>query len=53
MKVKITLLAAAILMGLTSLKAQTSDAEAEAIVNLLGVQKKEAIGHLVSVNGKD
>src|SRR5687768_9782882 len=33
--------------------AQTSDAEAEAIVNLLGVQKKEAIGKLVSVTGKD
>jgi len=33
--------------------AQTSDAEAEAIVNLLGVQKKEAIAQLVSVRGKD
>ena len=33
--------------------AQTSDAEAEAIVNLLGVQKKEAIAKLVSVTGKD
>jgi len=33
--------------------AQTSDAEAEAIVNLLGVQKKEAIAKLVSVSGKD
>ena len=33
--------------------AQTSDAEAEAIVNLLGVQKKEAIAQLVSVTGKD
>jgi hypothetical protein len=33
--------------------AQTSSAEAEAIVNLLGVQKKEAIGKLVSVTGKD
>lgn len=32
---------------------QTSDAEAEAIVNLLGVQKKEAIAKLVSVTGKD
>ena len=35
------------------LHAQTSDAEAEAIVNLLGVQKKEAISKLVSVTGKD
>ena len=33
--------------------AQTSDAEAEAIINLLGVQKKEAIRELVSVTGKD
>jgi hypothetical protein len=33
--------------------AQTSDAEAEAIVNLLGVQKKEAISKLVSVSGAD
>jgi hypothetical protein len=33
--------------------AQTSDAEAEAIVNLLGVQKKEAISKLVEVTGKD
>ena len=37
---------------LTSL-AQTSDAEAEALVNLLGVQKKEAVGKLVTVSGKD
>ena len=33
--------------------AQTSDAEAEAIINLLGVQKKEAIAQLVQVSGKD
>jgi hypothetical protein len=33
--------------------AQTSDAEAEAIINLLGVQKKEAIAKMVSVKGKD
>jgi hypothetical protein len=32
---------------------QTSDAEAEAIINLLGVQKKEAIAKLVPVTGKD
>jgi hypothetical protein len=34
-------------------KSQTSDAEAEAIVNLLGVQKKEAMAQLVPVTGKD
>jgi hypothetical protein len=33
--------------------AQTSDAEAEAIVNLLGVQKKEAISRLITVAPKD
>lgn len=33
--------------------AQTSDAEAEAIINLLGVQKKEAISKLVNASGKD
>lgn len=33
--------------------AQTSDAEAEAISNLLHVQKREAIAKLVQVTGKD
>ncbi len=33
--------------------AQTSDAEAEAMINLLGVQKKEAVAKLVPVSGKD
>jgi hypothetical protein len=33
--------------------AQTSDDEAAAIINLLGVQKKEAIARLVPVSGKD
>jgi hypothetical protein len=33
--------------------AQTSNAEADALVNLLGVQKKEAVSKLVSVSGKD
>jgi hypothetical protein len=33
--------------------AQTSDAEADAIINLLGVQKKEAIRQLVAVEKKD
>jgi len=53
MKIKILPIALGCLfIGMTSI-AQTSDAEAEAIVNLLGVQKKEAIGKLVSVSGKD
>ena len=33
--------------------AQTSDDEAKAIINLLGVQKKEAIARLVPVSAKD
>ncbi|MCU7548198.1 hypothetical protein OCK74_03690 [Chitinophagaceae bacterium LB-8] len=33
--------------------AQISDAEADAVANLLGVQKKQAIAKLVSVSGKD
>jgi hypothetical protein len=33
--------------------AQTSDAEADAIINLLGVQKKEAVAKLVAVDSKD
>jgi hypothetical protein len=37
----------------TSTFAQTSDAEADAMINLLGVQKKQAIAQLVAVSGKD
>ena len=33
--------------------AQTSDAEADAVANLLGVQKREAIAKLVPVTGQD
>ena len=33
--------------------AQTSDAEADAMINLLGVQKREAMAKMVPVNGKD
>ena len=36
-----------------AVQAQTSDAEADAIVNLLGVQKKEAISKMVPVSSKD
>jgi hypothetical protein len=50
---KITLFTIAFFLGTLGIRAQTSDAEAEAIVNLLGVQKKEAINKLVYVNGKD
>lgn len=33
--------------------AQVTDEEADAVVNLLGVQKKEALSQLVEVSGKD
>ena len=36
-----------------AVQAQTSDAETDAIVNLLGVQKKEAIAKMVPVSAKD
>ena len=53
MKIK-NLLIALLCTGVTLTSfAQTSDAEAEAIANLLGVQKREAVGKLVSVSGKD
>src|SRR3954467_3985157 len=34
-------------------QAQTSDAETDAVINLLGVQKREAVSKLVPVSGKD
>src|SRR6188474_813311 len=53
MKTK-TLFAALFFIGAAFVaKAQTSDAEAEAIINLLGVQKREAMAQLVPVSGKD
>lgn len=48
-----TLLVAILCVCASTLYAQTSDAETEAMINLLGVQKKEAIAHLVQVSGKD
>jgi hypothetical protein len=53
MKFKIVLAAVFCLTVTGGVNAQTSDAEADAIVNLLGVQKKEAISKLVPVTGKD
>lgn len=52
MKIKNFLLAI-LFVCTTSAFAQTSDAEADAMINLLGVQKREAIAQLVSVSGKD
>jgi len=51
MKKMLLVLAAAVFT--IDMYAQTSDAEAQAIVNLLGVQKKEAIAKLVLITGKD
>jgi len=53
MKSKTTFLAAFLLCATFAAYSQTSDAEAEAIINLLGVQKREAMAQLVSVSGKD
>jgi len=51
---KINLIITALFIGtISQAHAQTSDAEADAIINLLGVQKKEAISKLVPVTGKD
>ena len=53
MKNAITLMILACICGSFGGYAQSSDAEADAVVNLLGVQKREIIAKLVSVSGKD
>jgi hypothetical protein len=53
MKTKIVLFTFLSLSLALSSFSQTSDAEAEALINLLGVQKREAIAQLVNVSGKD
>ena len=53
MKAKSTSLAIICLLTSFAIYAQTSDAEAEAMANLLGVQKKEIIMKLISISGKD
>ena len=53
MNIKTVLIAAFFIVIVSGAHAQTSDAEADAIINLLGVQKKEAISKLVPVSGKD
>jgi hypothetical protein len=53
MKITPFILALAVCCMASEAKSQTSDAEAEAIINLLGVQKKQAIAKLVPVSGKD
>src|SRR6187402_3949711 len=53
MKSKTTFLVILFIGAAFAANSQTSDAEAEAIINLLGVQKREAIAQLVRVSGKD
>src|SRR5437762_578362 len=53
MKLKILLLAVFFIDGACTAWSQTSDAEAEALINLLGVQKREAMSKLVPVAAKD
>lgn len=53
MKVKITAIAALFVFACNHLMAQTSDAEADAIINLLGVQKREAMTKMVNISAKD
>jgi len=53
MKFKIILLLSFFLSAVYENYAQTSDAEADAVINLLGVQKREAVSKLVPVTGKD
>src|SRR6476620_3419854 len=53
MKFKSSVIVMSLMCAAFAAKSQTSDAEADAIVNLLGVQKKQAIAKLVPVSGKD
>ncbi len=53
MRHKIILLAIFFISTASIGYSQTSDAEADALINLLGVQKKEAVSKLVPVTGKD
>jgi len=53
MKMKFSLVTIFCVIATTATYAQTSDAEADAIAHLLGVQKREVIAKLVPVKGKD
>lgn len=53
MKTKFTMVMLFCIAVTFSSYAQTSDAEAEALINLFGVQKREAIMALVPISGKD
>lgn len=53
MKIKIIAIAVLFIFASNYLVAQTSDAEAEALINLLGVQKREAMSKMVNIAAKD
>jgi len=53
MKMKFSLIIIFCVIATAATYAQTSDAEADAIAHLLGVQKREVISRLVPVKGKD
>jgi hypothetical protein len=53
MNMKSLIIALSCVYATNAAVAQISNAEAEAMANLLMVQKKEAVGKLVSVSGKD
>ena len=53
MKSKFIIISIALITTTLSAYAQTSDAEAEAMANLLGVQKMQVVMKLVPVSGKD
>ncbi len=53
MKKVLILTAALVMLSTVIIFAQTSDAEADAMVTLLGVQKREAMHQLVMVSKKD
>ena len=53
MKLKIILLSVFVTSTFYASYAQISDDEADAMINLLGVQKREAMGKLVPVKGND
>ena len=53
MKMKIAAAAFIFFFFTSSAFAQTSDAETDAIINLLGVQKKEAMSKMCNITGKD
>lgn len=53
MKIKFLLATVIAVCSTIAVYSQTSDEEAEAVINLLGVQKKQAVAQMVHAHGKD